>query len=157
MPPPMFGLVRRCLHGRARGPRHALPRHHRRAQVPAYADVYVILVFLFTGILLLIPWMRRVRAEQTGPQAQETRARMEAYLSPPTDPRRLPWRGDPYAGGPEPPAVNCRLALTAGESIPEILNRERALGQGRDLFRRLRLSRTGRDVSHGLSAAPPCP
>ena len=38
-----------------------------QAQVLAYADVYVLLVVLFVGLLCVIPWMRRVRADQTSP------------------------------------------------------------------------------------------
>jgi len=45
-----------------------------QAQVLAYGDVYVLLVGLFVGILLIIPWMRRVRPEHTGPQVKGERA-----------------------------------------------------------------------------------
>ena len=40
-----------------------------QAQVLAYADAYVFLVILFVGIVFLLPWMRRVRVDQTGPKA----------------------------------------------------------------------------------------
>jgi len=36
--------------------------------VLSYADAYVILVVLFVGIVFLLPWMRRVRVDQTGPK-----------------------------------------------------------------------------------------
>ncbi len=38
-----------------------------QAQVLAYADAYVVLLVLFGGIILLLPFMRRVRVDQTGP------------------------------------------------------------------------------------------
>jgi DHA2 family multidrug resistance protein len=40
-----------------------------QAQVLAYADAYVVLVAIFVGIILLLPFMRRVRVDQTGPKA----------------------------------------------------------------------------------------
>ena len=40
-----------------------------QAQVLAYADAYVVLVILFVGIVLVLPLMRRVRVDQTGPKA----------------------------------------------------------------------------------------
>ncbi|HYE93416.1 MAG TPA: hypothetical protein VEA38_20455, partial [Terriglobales bacterium] len=39
-----------------------------QAQALAYVDVYVLLVGLFTFILFMLPWMRRVRIDQTGPK-----------------------------------------------------------------------------------------
>ena len=39
-----------------------------QAQVLAYIDAYMMLVVLFAGILLLLPWLRRVRVEHTGPR-----------------------------------------------------------------------------------------
>jgi DHA2 family multidrug resistance protein len=39
-----------------------------QAQVLAYRDIYVFLTVLFTAVIFLLPWMRRVRVEQTGPQ-----------------------------------------------------------------------------------------
>ena len=48
-----------------------------QAQVLAYADIYILLVFLFTGLLLLIPLMRRVRADQTEPAASGTKGRVD--------------------------------------------------------------------------------
>jgi DHA2 family multidrug resistance protein len=39
-----------------------------QAQVLSYADAYVILVVLFVGIVFLLPLMRRVRVDQTGPK-----------------------------------------------------------------------------------------
>ena len=53
-----------------------------QAQVLAYGDVYVLLVVLFVGLLFLIPWMRRVRADQTGPAARESRGRVEPLPEP---------------------------------------------------------------------------
>jgi hypothetical protein len=53
-----------------------------QAQVLAYSDVYVVLVVLFVGLLFLIPWMRRVRADQTGPAATEARGRVEPLPEP---------------------------------------------------------------------------
>jgi DHA2 family multidrug resistance protein len=47
-----------------------------QAQVLAYADVYVVLVVLFVAILFILPLMRRVRAEQTGPRAAQPRSRL---------------------------------------------------------------------------------
>jgi MFS transporter, DHA2 family, multidrug resistance protein len=37
-----------------------------QAQVLAYIDAYKFLVVLFTAILFMLPWMRRVRVDQTG-------------------------------------------------------------------------------------------
>jgi hypothetical protein len=53
-----------------------------QAQVLAYADVYVVLVLLFTGLLFLVPWMHRVRAEQTGPQGSDPKGRVEPLPEP---------------------------------------------------------------------------
>jgi MFS transporter, DHA2 family, multidrug resistance protein len=53
-----------------------------QAQVLAYGDVYMLLVVLFTGLLFLVPCMRRVRADQTGPQASEARGRVEPLPEP---------------------------------------------------------------------------
>jgi DHA2 family multidrug resistance protein len=39
-----------------------------QAQTLAYIDVYSMLVVMFTGILFLLPWMRRVRLDQAGPR-----------------------------------------------------------------------------------------
>jgi DHA2 family multidrug resistance protein len=48
-----------------------------QAQVLSYADVYVVLVILFVAILFILPVMRRVRAEQTGPRAAQPRSRFD--------------------------------------------------------------------------------
>ena len=53
-----------------------------QAQVLAYSDVYVFLVVLFIGLLFLIPWMRRIRADQTGPATTESRGRVEPLPEP---------------------------------------------------------------------------
>jgi DHA2 family multidrug resistance protein len=42
-----------------------------QAQTLAYIDVYSVLVVMFTGVLFLLPWMRRVRVEQTGPRPRK--------------------------------------------------------------------------------------
>ena len=44
-----------------------------QAQVLAYGDVYLMLTAIFTAVVLLLPWMRRIRVEQTGPQASPGR------------------------------------------------------------------------------------
>jgi DHA2 family multidrug resistance protein len=51
-----------------------------QAQVLAYGDVYMLLVLLFAVVILLLPWMRRVRIEQTGPPAAP--ARVEGLPEP---------------------------------------------------------------------------
>ena len=51
-----------------------------QAQVLAYIDVYWLLVVLFSGVLFLLPWLRRVRVDQTGPRprkAEGEEARVE--------------------------------------------------------------------------------
>jgi hypothetical protein len=53
-----------------------------QAQVLAYGDIYILLVFLFTALLFLISWMRRVRADQTGPAAKKASGRVEALPEP---------------------------------------------------------------------------
>jgi len=53
-----------------------------QAQVLAYEDVYVILVFLFSALLFLIPWMRRIRSDHTGQATTETRGRVEPLPEP---------------------------------------------------------------------------
>jgi DHA2 family multidrug resistance protein len=45
-----------------------------QAQVLAYGDAYMILLVLFGGIILLLPLMRRVRVDQTGPKASSSPA-----------------------------------------------------------------------------------
>ena len=50
-----------------------------QAQVLAYADAYFVLLILFGGIILLLPFMRRVRVDQTGPKTTaKAAARPEA-------------------------------------------------------------------------------
>ena len=44
-----------------------------QAQVLAYGDVYLMLTVIFGAVVLLLPWMRRIRLEQTGPQASAGR------------------------------------------------------------------------------------
>ena len=56
-----------------------------QAQALAYADVYVILVVLFTGILFLLPWMRRVRIDQAGPKPPTSDGRVEGLPAAATD------------------------------------------------------------------------
>jgi hypothetical protein len=51
-----------------------------QAQVPAYADVYLMLTVIFGAIILLLPWMRRIRVEQTGPKP--TAGRVEGLPEP---------------------------------------------------------------------------
>jgi hypothetical protein len=53
-----------------------------QAQVLAYADIYILLVFLFVGLLFLIPWMRRVRADQTEPAESGAKGRVEPLPEP---------------------------------------------------------------------------
>ena len=45
-----------------------------QAQVLAYGDAYVLLLILFGGIILLLPFMRRVRVDQTGPKSASSPA-----------------------------------------------------------------------------------
>ena len=51
-----------------------------QAQVLAYRDLYVILTLLFTAVVFLLPWMRRVRVEQTEPPSAG--ARIEGLPEP---------------------------------------------------------------------------
>lgn len=44
-----------------------------QVQVLAYLDVYMLLTVIFVGVLFLLPWMRRVRVEQTGPKKSAER------------------------------------------------------------------------------------
>jgi MFS transporter, DHA2 family, multidrug resistance protein len=53
-----------------------------QAQVLAYGDVYALLVALFVGLLFLIPWMHRVRAEHTGPEPSEAKGRVDPLPEP---------------------------------------------------------------------------
>jgi DHA2 family multidrug resistance protein len=48
-----------------------------QAQTLAYIDTYVMLVVLFTGLLLMLPWLRRVRVDQPGPRKPDSDARVE--------------------------------------------------------------------------------
>jgi DHA2 family multidrug resistance protein len=49
-----------------------------QAQTMAYVDNYVMLTVLFVGILFMLPWLRRVRVDQTGPrQPEKTDGRVE--------------------------------------------------------------------------------
>ena len=54
-----------------------------QAQVLAYIDAYMVLVVLF--IVFLLPWMRRVRADQTGPRKQERDGRVEGLPAAASD------------------------------------------------------------------------
>jgi DHA2 family multidrug resistance protein len=53
-----------------------------QAHVLAFSDVYFLLVILFSGLLVLIPLMRRVRADQTGPDPSEAKGRVEPLPEP---------------------------------------------------------------------------
>jgi DHA2 family multidrug resistance protein len=53
-----------------------------QAQVLAYGDIYILLVFLFTGLLFLIPWMRRVHVDQAGPAESGAKGRVEPLPEP---------------------------------------------------------------------------
>lgn len=56
-----------------------------QAQVLAYIDVYMLLVVLFTGILFILPLMRRVRADQAGPRKQESAGGVEGLPAAASD------------------------------------------------------------------------
>ena len=56
-----------------------------QAQVLAYIDVYMLLVVLFTGILFILPLMRRVRADQAGPRKQESAGGVEGLSAAASD------------------------------------------------------------------------
>jgi len=56
-----------------------------QAQVLAYIDVYMLLVVLFTGILFILPLMRRVRADQAGPRKQESDGGVEGLPAAASD------------------------------------------------------------------------
>ncbi len=53
-----------------------------QAQVLAYSDVYILLVVLFIGLLFLIPLMRRVRPDQTGPAVERDKGRVDGLPEP---------------------------------------------------------------------------
>jgi DHA2 family multidrug resistance protein len=59
-----------------------------QAQVLAYADVYVILVVLFTAVVFTLPLMRRVRVEQTGSSRDRAAARARSADERAVDERR---------------------------------------------------------------------
>ena len=52
-----------------------------QAQVLSYVDVYLLLVVLFIGLLFLIPWMRRIRTDQT-PVPDPAKGRVEPLPEP---------------------------------------------------------------------------
>ena len=54
-----------------------------QAHVLAYGDAYFMLTVVFTAVILLLPWMRRVRVEQTGPRPEA--ARVEGLPEPAPD------------------------------------------------------------------------
>ena len=57
-----------------------------QAQTMAYVDTYLMLVVLFTGILFMLPWLRRVRVEHTGPQKPvDEHARVEGLPAAASD------------------------------------------------------------------------
>jgi DHA2 family multidrug resistance protein len=56
-----------------------------QAQTLAYIDTYAVLVVLFTGLLLMLPWLRRVRLDQTGPKKPEGEGRVEGLPAAATD------------------------------------------------------------------------
>ena len=54
-----------------------------QAHVLAYGDAYFMLTIVFSGVILLLPWMRRVRVEQT--EQRPTDARVEGLPEPAPD------------------------------------------------------------------------
>jgi MFS transporter, DHA2 family, multidrug resistance protein len=54
-----------------------------QAQILAYGDAYVLLTIIFSSVILLLPFMRRVRVEQTGPRPES--ARVEGLPEPAPD------------------------------------------------------------------------
>jgi DHA2 family multidrug resistance protein len=54
-----------------------------QAQVLAYGDAYFMLTVVFSAVILLLPWMRRVRVEHTGPRPDA--ARVEGLPEPAPD------------------------------------------------------------------------
>jgi DHA2 family multidrug resistance protein len=56
-----------------------------QAQTLAYVDTYLVLVVLFTGILFMLPWLRRVRLDQTGPRKAEGDGRVEGLPAAASD------------------------------------------------------------------------
>jgi MFS transporter, DHA2 family, multidrug resistance protein len=57
-----------------------------QAQTLAYVDTYVMLVVLFTALLFLLPWLRRVRAEPTDLKAERSsEGRVEGLPAAATD------------------------------------------------------------------------
>ena len=54
-----------------------------QAHVLAYGDAYFMLTVVFSAVILLLPWMRRVRMEQTGPRPEA--ARVEGLPEPAPD------------------------------------------------------------------------
>ncbi|MBM4442393.1 MAG: DHA2 family efflux MFS transporter permease subunit [Candidatus Rokubacteria bacterium] len=57
-----------------------------QAQALAYVDVYVLLAGLFTLILFMLPWMRRVRIDQSGPRTPtKSGGRVEGLPAAATD------------------------------------------------------------------------
>ena len=51
-----------------------------QAHVLAYGDAYFLLTIVFSAVILLLPWMRRVRVEQT--EQRPTEARVEGLPEP---------------------------------------------------------------------------
>ena len=54
-----------------------------QAHVLAYGDAYFLLTVVFSAVILLLPWMRRVRVEQT--EQRPTDARVEGLPEPAPD------------------------------------------------------------------------
>ena len=54
-----------------------------QAHVLAYDDAYSMLTVVFSAVILLLSWMRRVRIEQTGPRPEA--ARVEGLPEPAPD------------------------------------------------------------------------
>jgi hypothetical protein len=51
-----------------------------QAHVLAYGDAYFMLTVVFSAVILLLPWMRRVRVEQT--EQRPADARVEGLPEP---------------------------------------------------------------------------
>jgi len=51
-----------------------------QAHVLAYGDTYLMLTIVFSAVILLLPWMRRVRVEQT--DQRPSAARVEGLPEP---------------------------------------------------------------------------
>ena len=56
-----------------------------QAQTMAYVDTYVVLVVLFTGILFMLPWLRRVRIDQAPARKGDSEGRVEGLPAAASD------------------------------------------------------------------------